>query len=168
MPPVISLDRWRELSVKQKFTIDCLDLGWFDQLRMADANAVERAVKALAPECQEFEQGRKFWRDIVILPDVGLQKSRMIGHAIEDFRCRKTIACELLQEILRNFTLSAIGFARHCSQPPRPTPGIRIADSLRRLHGLLPSMILVFSADEINAMIQAAGPSAERNDKSTK
>jgi hypothetical protein len=46
-----------------------------------------------------FKAG-KARRHVVFLPDERLQKAGMVGHAVEDFRGRKTVALKLFEQML--------------------------------------------------------------------
>ena len=86
-------------SMEFELGVESLDFGWFDEPRMTDADAVQRAVELLPPKCEELHQGRKVGCDVVILPDIGLQECRMVRHAVEDFRRGQAITGELLHKI---------------------------------------------------------------------
>src|SRR5262245_52819839 len=59
-------------------------LGGRDQAFMHDAHGVQRPVEIARPEVQESDEPREARRDIVILPDEGLQQVPIIRHAIHD------------------------------------------------------------------------------------
>src|SRR5207248_2459806 len=69
---------------------------------MGDCDRVQRALQGLQPEIEEFVERRKRRTEIVILPDIGLQKPRMIRPPVENIGGRQSIAFELLAKILRH------------------------------------------------------------------
>lgn len=78
-----SRNRFKPASMKAEFRTQRLDLGRFDELRMADHNAIQWPFKLFLPERQELDQNRKIRRDIIVLPDIGLQQARMIWQMIK-------------------------------------------------------------------------------------
>src|SRR5208283_3116345 len=96
-----SRNRFKPASMKAEFRAQRLDLGRLDELRMADHNAIQRPFKLFLPERQEFDQNRKIRRDIIVLPDIGLQQAGMIWQMIKNLRRCKPISGELLDKIRR-------------------------------------------------------------------
>src|SRR5262245_48433639 len=89
-----------DFSMQPEFPVDCLELGRLDELAMRDAHRMQWPFKLFHPERQETLQLGKFGKEIVVLPDVGLQKPAMIGTPIQNVRGRKAITTDLLTEIL--------------------------------------------------------------------
>jgi len=85
--------------MKPKFGVEGLDFSRLDEPRVADAHTMEGAVELLPPKGQKLHQRRKFWCNIVVLPDIGLQETRVIRQPIKNFRRSQTVACQLLEEI---------------------------------------------------------------------
>src|SRR5271165_1784986 len=96
-----SRNRFQPASMKAEFRTQRLDLGRLDELRMADYNAIQWPFELFLPECQELDQNRKFWRDIIVLPDIGLQQARMIWKMIKNLRRCKPVSGKLLDKIRR-------------------------------------------------------------------
>jgi hypothetical protein len=92
--------------MQPKFAVNRPDLSRLDELGVADNHAMQRPVKFLLPECQEFNQDGKLRRDVVVLPDKGLQQARVIRDMIEDARSGEPIAGKLLYEIRRRSACS--------------------------------------------------------------
>jgi hypothetical protein len=57
---------------------------------------MQRPLELLHPERQKALQLGKFWKEIVVLPDVGLQQPAMVRTPIQDVRGRQTITTDLL------------------------------------------------------------------------
>jgi hypothetical protein len=74
-------------------------LSWFDQLVMRHAHRVQWSLELLHPERQKTMQLGKFWKEIVVLPNVGLKQPAMIGTPIQDVRSRQAITTDLSTEI---------------------------------------------------------------------
>jgi hypothetical protein len=108
--------------MQSELPIECPDLCGLDELRMADQHAVQRAIESLPPKPKKLEQYRKFWREIVILPDVGLQEARVVGQMIEDPRRGKPLAGELLDKI-GGYDLCFDFFRPVIVKPPRRDAG---------------------------------------------
>ena len=66
-----------------------------DQSGMGDPDAEQFAIKLRVPEIQEGFQLWKAWSVVVLLPDVALQKLRIIRQAIQNFRGRQAEASKL-------------------------------------------------------------------------
>ena len=58
-----------------------------DQFLFGENDGVQRPVQLFLPKTQEICEDGKFWRDIIILPDIGLQEVRPIRHVIDNL-CR--------------------------------------------------------------------------------
>ena len=89
-------------SVQAEFAVDRFDLGGLDQPRMRHGHRMQRSLELLQPEIEEFVELGKFRTQIVLLPDIGLQKPRMIRPAIEDVGRGQPVALELTAEIPRD------------------------------------------------------------------
>jgi hypothetical protein len=72
--------------------------GGADEPLVRDRHGVQRAVQFALPEIEEAEQLGELRRQIVLLPDKGLQQIRMIRIPIEDMGRGQAIAPELLLE----------------------------------------------------------------------
>ncbi len=53
---------------------------------MSDAHPIERSIKIGSPEIQEIDELREVRREVVVLPDVALQQSRIVRQAVYDLR----------------------------------------------------------------------------------
>src|ERR1700751_4959765 len=89
-------------SMQPKHAVDGAQLGRLDQPGMRHGDREQRTVELLLPEGEEILQRRKFRKQIVVLPDVGLQQRGMIRHPIEDLRRRQPVTQDLLPEIVGN------------------------------------------------------------------
>jgi hypothetical protein len=88
-------------SVQAEFAVDRFDLGGLDQPRMRHRHRVQRPLELLQPEIEEFVELGKFRAQIVLLPDIGLQKPPMIRPAVENVGGGQPISLELAAEIPR-------------------------------------------------------------------
>src|ERR1700730_13159255 len=88
--------------METKHAIDGAQFGRLDQLGMRDADSEQRAFELLLPEGEKILQRRKIRKQIVILPDVGLQQRGMIRHPIQNLRRRQPVTQDLLPEIVGN------------------------------------------------------------------
>src|ERR1700736_2894057 len=87
--------------MQPKFAVERFNLGRLDELRMSHHHAMQRPIELFLPERQEFDQDRKIRRKVVVLPDIGLQQTRVIRQMIENTRGGKPISRELLDKIWR-------------------------------------------------------------------
>ncbi len=71
-----------------------------DESRVSDRDGVKRAFEFPLPELQEIDEDREPRGEVVFLPDIALQKPRMIGHAVNDGGGGKAVALELTDELL--------------------------------------------------------------------
>src|ERR1700733_7621190 len=69
---------------------------------MRDRYRVQRPFELLQPEIEELVQHRKDRAEIVVLPDIGLQKPRVIRSTVENIGRRQSIAFKLLAKLLRH------------------------------------------------------------------
>jgi hypothetical protein len=88
--------------MQPEHAVDGAQFGGLDQLGVSDRHGEQRSLQRLFPEAEEILQRRKFGKQIVVLPDIGLQQRGMIRHAIENLRRRQPITQHLLPEILGN------------------------------------------------------------------
>jgi len=88
--------------MQSKFPADRLKLRRLDQLGVRDANRMQRPLKLLLPEGQEALQLGKFGKQIVVLPNVGLQQPLMIGTPVQDVGGCQAKAFDLPAEVFRN------------------------------------------------------------------
>jgi hypothetical protein len=72
-----------------------LEFGGRNKPLMRNGHPIKRPLEMILPIGEEGFKAGKARRDIVFLPDEGLQKPRMVGHTVKDFRCRKTVAPKL-------------------------------------------------------------------------
>ena len=86
--------------MKQKPPIQKPELCRIDEPFVANSDPVDLAIEVAIPEFQETKEFGKTGSPIVILPDKGLQKGRVIRHVVEDLRCRQTITFKLGNEML--------------------------------------------------------------------
>src|SRR5436305_1732658 len=78
-------------------------LGRLDQFGMRDGDGKQGALELPFPKGEEILQRRKVWKQVIVLPDVGLQQPVTIRPTVHDFRRRQTIAKDLLAKALGNF-----------------------------------------------------------------
>ena len=88
------------VSVNFEFGVQQSEFGRPDQLGVRNDYLEELAVELCGPEIQELFELWKARCQIVILPDVALQKNRMIGQAVNDLGRRQAEARELGFEVL--------------------------------------------------------------------
>jgi len=65
---------------------------------MRDEHAVKRAVEMRAPEIQKVGELGEARRKIVILPEIALQKLRMVRQSVENFRRRERVPLQPVLE----------------------------------------------------------------------
>jgi hypothetical protein len=87
-------------SMQPEYAVDGAKLGWLNQPGMRHGHRVERSIEFFLPEGEEIRQRRKFRKQIVVLPDVGLEQRGMIRHPIEDLCRRQPVPQDLLPKIL--------------------------------------------------------------------
>jgi hypothetical protein len=92
----------RTRSVQVEFGTDRSQLGGFDQSAMGDLDRMQGAIERFLPEREKAPQFWELWKEIVMLPDEGLQQVRVIGQVVEDLGCRQTVAFQLTTEGYRN------------------------------------------------------------------
>ena len=88
--------------MQAEHAVDVTQLSGLDQPRMDNGDLEQRAFQLLLPEVQKILQHRKFRKQIVVLPDIGLLQRRMIRHPIENLRRRQPITQRLLSEVVGN------------------------------------------------------------------
>ena len=49
---------------------------------MGDAHPIERPIKIGRPETQETDEFWEVWREVIVLPDIALQQSRIVRQAV--------------------------------------------------------------------------------------
>src|SRR4051794_30275429 len=69
---------------------------------MGDRDRMQGAGEFALPEIQKVDENRETGRQIIFLPDIGLQEARVIRHAVEDLGGRQPIALHLADEVLGN------------------------------------------------------------------
>src|SRR5690242_15272364 len=62
---------------------------------MRDRDRVQRPLELLQPEGEKAVEDREFGAQIVVLPHIGLQQRRVVGHPIENLGRGKPITLEL-------------------------------------------------------------------------
>ena len=55
-----------------------------DQLTVGDSHPIEWAIQIGGPKIQEIDELRKVRREVVVLPNIALQKSRIIRQAVKN------------------------------------------------------------------------------------
>src|SRR3712207_6116904 len=80
-------------------TLNRSELRGLDQLSMGDGDRVQGPGELPLPEIEKVDEHGKAGRQIVFLPDIGLQKGWMIRHAVEDLGRRQPIAFHLADEV---------------------------------------------------------------------
>src|SRR5690606_22602790 len=81
-------------SVQRKLPAHIAPLGGRYQFLVRVADRMERPFQFRLPEIDEPDQGRKFRRQIVVLPDIALQDMGVVGHVIEYFGRGEAVAPE--------------------------------------------------------------------------
>src|SRR5215203_5444700 len=61
-------------SMQPEHAIHRAQLGGLDQLGMRHRHGEQWAIELLLPEGEKILERRKFWKQIVVLPDIGLQQ----------------------------------------------------------------------------------------------
>ena len=86
---------------------------------MRDRHLKQLAIQLSGPEIQEALELWEPWSEIVILPDVALQQSWVIGQTVDDLRCGQTEALQLSAKIrvAGGFQFSVVTFFGHWQSP---------------------------------------------------
>src|ERR1700704_4854117 len=84
----------RSALVQPELAVDCANLGRLDQAGMRDRDRVQRPLELLQPEGEEAVEDREFGTQIVVLPQIGLQQRRMIGHPVENMSRGEPVALD--------------------------------------------------------------------------
>src|SRR5262245_45039463 len=84
--------------MEQELAIHEAEVTRRDQSPVRDSNAVERAVEIGIPEVEKVDEFGEARREVVVLPDIALQKLGMVGQAVEYFCCGQREALELASE----------------------------------------------------------------------
>src|SRR5262245_61974408 len=89
---------------------------------MCHPHRVQRPIQLLHPECQKTPQLGKFWEEIVVLPDIGLEQPTMVRPPIQNMRGCQAVTQSLFAKILRNHRTtvsdSKIAF-QHLAKAPK-------------------------------------------------
>src|ERR1043166_3744879 len=101
-------------SVQPELAIHRADFRRLDQPRMRDGDRMQRPFELLQPEREKLVEHRKLRTEIVVLPDVSLQKRGMVGHPVENMRRRQSVAFNLPPEVLRNHVCPPIQSDNKC------------------------------------------------------
>src|SRR6266404_849335 len=88
--------------VQPKDAVDGAQFGRLDQLGVRNGDGEQRAFELLLPEREKILQRREIRKQIVVLPDIGLQERGMIRHPIKNLCRRQPITQHLFPEILGN------------------------------------------------------------------
>src|SRR5262245_56205499 len=86
--------------VQPEYAVHRPDLGGLDQARMRDRHRMQRPFELLQPEGEEAVEDRELGAQIVVLPDVGLQQRRIIGHPVENMSRGEPVALELPSKVI--------------------------------------------------------------------
>src|SRR6185312_981936 len=89
-------------SMQPEYAVDGAKLGWLNQPGMRHDHRVEGAIEFFLPKGEEILECREFRKQIVILPDIGLQQRGMIRHPIEDLCRGQPVPQDLLPKIIGN------------------------------------------------------------------
>src|ERR1700732_1717583 len=92
-------------SVELQHPVDGAQLGGLDQPRMRDRDRMKGAFELGLPEFQEAVQNWELRAQIVVLPDIGLQKARMVRHAVGYVGRGQAVTADLLDEVLRGHSV---------------------------------------------------------------
>src|SRR3954469_5336106 len=90
------------ISMQPEHAVDGAQLGRLDQLGMGHRDRIQRTFQLFLPEAEKILQRRKLRKQIVVLPDIGLQQRGMIRHSIKNLSRRQTITQTMLPEIVGN------------------------------------------------------------------
>lgn len=85
--------------MQPKFAVDEAEFGWGDQSLARHFDVVELAVKIIVPECQKLTESRETRCEVVVLPEEGLEKARMVGHVVKNFGGGQAITLELSKKM---------------------------------------------------------------------
>src|SRR5262245_57815179 len=80
LPPKCAASRFRLM--QPEFAFDKAEVGGRNQPTVRHANAVERAVEIGVPEAEEIGELGEARGEIVVLPDIALQKPRIIRQTV--------------------------------------------------------------------------------------
>ena len=82
-----------------EFRVIMREFARADQFLMGNRDLIKFAFQMRFPETQEFLEHREARRQIELLPDVGLQQGRVIGHVVENFRRGETVIMKLPDQV---------------------------------------------------------------------
>ena len=82
-----------------KFAFDTAPFVRADQTLVGVADGMQWSIEAGLPEVEELVHLGKVGRQIIVLPDIGLQNGFEVRNAIEDMRGGQSIAVELTFQI---------------------------------------------------------------------
>lgn len=85
--------------MQAKLSVQIADFLRRQQLPVHYANSVERAVEAFVPEFKEIVEFWKVWRQVIVLPEIGLDEGRVIGQTVQDFRRGEAVSLQLGDEL---------------------------------------------------------------------
>jgi len=81
-------------SVQRKFTRDVLPFAGADHFAVRELHRMQRAVDFALPEFDEFKQLRMVRRQIILLPDEGIEHMGIVRHPVEHFSGCQPVAFE--------------------------------------------------------------------------
>ena len=70
-------------------------LAGHDDFNVTNPDGMQPVVQVLFPEIEKFVELGEMGANIGLLPDVSLQKTRMVGQVIENFGSRESITAKL-------------------------------------------------------------------------
>src|SRR5689334_641782 len=85
--------------MQPKLAVHGADLGRLDQAGMRDRDRVQGTLELLQPEAEKAVEDRELGAQIVVLPHIGLQQRRVIGHPVENVGRSQAIALELPSKV---------------------------------------------------------------------
>src|SRR5688572_15661555 len=92
-----------------------------DQLLVGDDDLEQRSLQLGLPEGQEALQRRELGKEVVILPDVGLQQPFVVRTPVKDLRGGQPIADDLLLKVRRNLSNHGVLLIRRRLSGSRPS-----------------------------------------------
>jgi hypothetical protein len=72
--------------MKPENVTHCFYLDRFDEPGMRNSDRMQHTFERFLPKLQKALQLREIWVEVVVLPDVALQPSGMVGAPVQDIR----------------------------------------------------------------------------------
>jgi len=81
--------------MKPPFASARKDFCGFEESGVREGDSVKRSVEGVSPEIEKPAKHGKVRRQIVVLPNIGLQDRRMIWHSVENSGRRQAVTLQL-------------------------------------------------------------------------